>query len=215
MINDMKLAERIESALMRNKRLSAQPIRVIVKNGSVTLEGGVQTYRRKLAAQEIAAGFDGCRHVTNNIEVRPPERLPDSKIASYVRRALRVHADLEKESVTVSVKEGVVSLKGNVSTQWERAIAEDVARSAIGVREVQNLLFIDPDAVAENVSICEEIKRVFSQTRGLKGEKIDVALGAGILVLSGSVNELWKKEMVESVANRFGLLQIRNDIVVN
>ena len=215
MINDIELAEHIEGALLRDSRLSGQPIGITVKNGTVTLEGWVQTYRRKLAAQEIASSFEGCRHIFNNIDVRPPEPMPDKKIASYVRRALRLHADLEKESMTVSVKEGIAALKGNVSSQWERTIAEDVARSAIGVRDVQNLLVIDPAAVDENVNICEEIKQVLSHTRGLKDEQIDVALGAGILVLSGSVEELWKKETAESVANRFGLIRIRNDITVN
>ena len=214
MINDIELGERIERTLMRDSRLSAQPVGIRVKNGEVTLEGWVQTFRRKLAAQQIAAAFEGCRHVINNIEVRPPEPISDTKIASYVRRALRLHADLAKESVTVSVKEGIVSLKGNVYSQWERTIAEDVARSAIGVRDVQNLLVIDPTAVDENVSICEEIKNVLSHTRGLKDEQIGVALGAGTLVLSGSVKELWKKETAESVANRFGLIRIRNDITV-
>ena len=214
MINDTELAERIERGLVRDNRLSGQPIGITVKNGEVTLEGWVQTCRRKLAAQEIASSFEGCRHVFNNIEVRPSEPMPDKKIASYVRRALRLHADLAKESITVSVKEGVAFLKGNVSSQWERLIAEDVARSAIGVCDVQNLLIIDSATVVENVNICGEIKNVLSHTRGLINEEIDVALGAGTLVLSGSVKELWKKEIAESVANRFGLIRIRNDITV-
>ena len=184
MTNDIELASRIESALLKDSRLSGQPIGIRVKNGEVTLEGWVQTFRRKLAAQEIASSFEGCRHVSNKIEVRPPEPMPDIKIASYVRRGLRLHADLAKESVTVSVREGIASLKGNVSSQWERTIAEDVARSAIGVRDVQNVLVIDPAAVMKNVHICEEIKNVLSQTRGLINERIDVALGAGTLVYS-------------------------------
>ena len=215
MINDVELEDRITRAMLLDSRLSAHPVAVTVKNGIVTLEGWVQTFRRKLVAQGIASSFEGCRQVINSLEVRPPEQIPDTKVATYVRRALRLHADLARESITVSVKEGMVLLKGSVASQWERTIAEDVSRSAIGVRDVQNLLIIDPAAVMENVNICEEIKAVLSQTRGLRDEQIDVALGAGTLVLSGSVKELWRKETAESVANRFGLLRIRNDIIVN
>ena len=214
MINDIDLENRISNALLTDGRLSAQPLTISVKNGTVTIDGWVQTYRRKLAAHEIVASFDGCRQVVNNIEVRPPELIPDPKIANYVRRALRTHADLARESITVSVRQGEVFLKGNVASQWEHTIAEDVARSAIGVRDVSNLLIIDPAAVSANVNICDEIKKVLSQTRGLREEKLDVALGAGTLVLSGEVDQLWKKETAESVARRFGLLRIRNDILV-
>ena len=128
---------------------------------------------------------------------------------------LRIHADVAKSAISVSVEEGVATLQGSVISDWEVQTAEDVARSALGVREVKNLLIIDPATVEENCKISEEIREVLTHTRGLRDGNVNVALAAGILVLSGTVDELWKREAAESVARRFGLLHIRNDIIVN
>ena len=136
--------ELIKEAFHRDERISREPIDVSVTNGKVTLNGAVRTHRRRLAAQEIASSFEGCCDVVNNLTIDPGIPLPDTEVAKNVNCSLNASADVTADVVNATVRNGFVSLSGAVRSPWERFVAEDVARSAQGVRDVENLLVVDP-----------------------------------------------------------------------
>ena len=136
MDEDRNLEEAVRKALAYDRRLSSQPIEVSVKDAIVYLRGTVQSHGRVVAAYEVAASLAGVRKVSNRLVVEPPGNLRDDDVATYVRAALDVHAEVLKEAITVSVSGGVVTLEGSVRDAWQHSIAEDIARSARGVRDV-------------------------------------------------------------------------------
>ncbi len=62
----------------------------------------------------------------------------DEKIAQSVRRALKFDNEVPDERITVVVHDGLVTLEGNVETEFERDAAETDARKVKGVRGVVN-----------------------------------------------------------------------------
>ncbi len=214
MVSDKELSERILSALLSNESLSAHPVEVSVAGGIATLRGSVQSHRRKLMAQEIAAAFEGCRGVINELVVSPPGRVSDDDVARHVRAAMEAHADITKETITVSVSNGVVTLNGSASSHWERTQAEDIALGSKGVGDVKNLLLVDLDEQIEEEALAREIRATLAQTRGLIDADIRVAVSGSTAVLSGEVPTLWQKETAESVALRFRVSHVRNEITV-
>lgn len=214
MPTDTELAKLIKHANFRDEGLSSQPIGISVSKGIVTLNGSVQTYRRKLVAHEIASSFEGCRDVINELIVEPPGSISDEETANNVRAVLDAHADITKETIAVSATAGIVSLNGNVGSQWERLIAEDVARSARGVKDVQNFLVVDFPTKMEDKRLKQDIEAAFSHARGLKDRNIHVAVSEGAIVLSGEVLNLTQKEMAERVIRQFRFREIRNDLLV-
>jgi osmotically-inducible protein OsmY len=215
MYPDQELAGRIRRALLLDNRVSSQAVDVTVTDGIVSLRGAVPTYRRKRIAAEVAASLDGVRGVENLLEVVPAEPNADEQVAENVRRALEAHADVTKESIGVSVKDGVVTLSGNVGSEWERALAEDVALSVRGVRKTLNMLLVDSLEQRDDAHISREIQTAVNLTRGLAAADVRVAVANGTAVLSGRVGQLWQKETAESVARRFGLRSVRNDVEVD
>lgn len=214
MRNDEMLRGQIRQALLLDDRLSEQPISVAVENGTVTLTGTVQSHNRKLAAQLVAASLDGCRDVVNALEVKPPGHVSDERIAEYVRAALEAHADITAEAITVSVSNGIATLSGTAASHWERTLAEDVALGSKGVCAVKNLLVVNLDEQIEDEALCREIQAALSYTRGLRDAKLRVAVNGDAAVLSGEVPTLWQKETAETVARRFRVSQVRNEIIV-
>jgi osmotically-inducible protein OsmY len=211
---DEELVRRVKNAFLHDARLSEYSIQVRIENGIATLEGTVQTHRRKLAAQEVAASVDGCRGVVNELEVEPPGSFPDDDVAHHVRAALDAHADITKEVITVSVSAGRVTLNGRVGSNWERTLAEDIALSARGVRSVQNLLTVDLAGEIEDEALSREIQEALSYTRGLRETGVQVAVAGNTAVLSGEVSGLWQKEAAEAVVRRFRVTQVRNELLV-
>lgn len=139
---DAELAQWIEDTMLMNPRLSSQPIQVSADDGVVTLEGRVQTHERKQVALAIAGAHPACRRVIDKVRVVPPGKLSDDAIAENARAALDTLADSVRQAAKLSVSGGVVTLRGTVPTEWERAVAEDVVLAAPGVRQVVNTLNI-------------------------------------------------------------------------
>ena len=214
MTSDELLATRIEEALVRDHCVSGQRIRVSVLDGIVMLRGSVQSHRRKLAADDIASSFHDCHGVMNELAVIPPQPLPDEDVANLVRAALDSHADVVKETITVSVVNGVVTLAGTVGRAWGRDIADDVALGVRGVREVRNLLLIDETEQMDDEALARAIESALIHARGLKNLPLRAAVSGGLIVLSGDVHRLWQKEMATTVARTFERRELRNEIAV-
>jgi len=211
---DEKLASWVRDFLRNDARVSGHAINVSVSDGVVTLRGTVQTYRRKPFAQEIAASLDCCRGVVNEIHVRPPGPVSDEDVARYVRAMLDAHADITKPAITVTVKDGEVTLAGHVGSHAERTLAVDLTMSAKGVRSVLDVLVVDLQHQVDDQALSRQIEAELAQTRGLRSANIKVAVNGQVAVLSGRVNELWQRETAEAVTVRFPLRAVRNDILV-
>ena len=211
---DRDLEGAVRKAMVYDKRLSAQPIEISVKDAIVYLRGTVQSYRRAVAAYELAASVPGVREVSKHLVIEPPGNLPDDEIAGYVRAALDAHSELLKPAITVSVSSGVATLEGSVCDAWQYAVAEDVARSARGVRDVRNRLMVDFLEQINDEEISYEIQSAIRHICGLSGAGIKVAVNDRTVVLSGTVATLPAKEHAERVARNYGALNVRNDIEV-
>lgn len=115
--------------------------------GVVTLNGKVATDSDKAQAESIAKSQAAGQVVADQIAVIPPS---DASAAKTVNSDLdkgiekNLHAALTQKqlqkAVKYDVKNGVVTLKGKVNSQSQRAEAESVASSVPNVTQVVNEL---------------------------------------------------------------------------
>jgi osmotically-inducible protein OsmY len=204
----------VRQMILRDSRLSEQPIEVSASGGVVTLQGTVQSYSRRLAAAQIAASVDGVIGVVDELHVEPPGYVPDELIAESVRHALEARADVTRPTIAVSVKYGVVTLSGKVGNHWERILAEDTTLATKGVISVRNMLIVDLDGQIEDESLSRDIQEVISYTRGLRNSDVSVSVTGDTAVLAGDVDQHRQKETVESVVRRFRVSRVQNNIRV-
>lgn len=212
---DKELTSIISTDLLNDPRLSSQSIKVTVDHGIVTLSGSVDSYRRKLAAHDMASCYEGVRDVINDLIVEPKHAATDAQVAAYVRSALDTSADVTKGSISVKVVAGNVTLEGTCGSHWERIVAEDVTRSARGVRSVNNMLVVNLVDKVNDTELRNAIQGALHRARGLRDASVQVAIVDRAAVLSGEVATLDQKGIAERVISQFGLLHIRNEITVN
>jgi osmotically-inducible protein OsmY len=69
--NDRQLAQKIRRALMQDKTLSsyAHNVKVIARDGQVTLKGPVRSEQEKKTVEAAATEVAGAGHVTNQISI--------------------------------------------------------------------------------------------------------------------------------------------------
>ncbi len=68
----------------------------------------------------------------------------DDRISDQVRMRLAVDADVKGGALDVTVKNGVVTIKGRVDTDKGKARATKLAKKVKGVKDVDNELIVGP-----------------------------------------------------------------------
>jgi len=205
-MKDTELKRAILAALATDERLSSQPIGVRVEAGRVTLSGEVQSFRRKLAAQEVALAIAGEEAIDNALEVRTPENPIDEDIGEDVRALIDEHVKLAKESVVVEVRAGRVTLSGSVATDDERTLVGDVALQAPGARHVSNQLTIEAGARAKALVLGTQLQGLLASARSL--EDCEVA------VVSGTATSREQVEIALGLVRKAWVGELRNEVVV-
>lgn len=89
----------------------------------VTLRGTVQSHLEKQLAVSVAKAVTGVKEVRDTIAVKLKGDRPDTQIATEVKRVIAMDAWLHPNFITADVKNGVVTLTGDVGSaaQHERA----------------------------------------------------------------------------------------------
>src|SRR5882762_6608199 len=111
------------SVLMELKwdpKITSPDIGVAVKDGVVTLTGFVPSYWEKDAAEKAAKRVYGVRGVANDLRVRLASMRTDSEIARDAVDALESHLLIPSDRIKVVVKDGWVTLEGNVNWQFQK-----------------------------------------------------------------------------------------------
>jgi osmotically-inducible protein OsmY len=143
---DPEIARAAIDALKWNVSVPADRIQVKVERGWVTLEGDVDWYFQKEAAERAVRALTGVRGVTNLIAVKVRPAAED--VRKKIKEALQRGAEIDAEHITVEVEGSKAILTGTVRSYAEWRDAERAALKAPGISQVQNKLVVDPNAYA-------------------------------------------------------------------
>ena len=114
---------------------------ITVSEGQITLEGEVEWWYQKNAAENAVQYLAGVRGVTNLITIKP--KLAPVDFETAIKSALARNALLDAKKIQVQSTSGKVMLRGTVRNYFEREEAERVAWAAPGVFSVENQLKVE------------------------------------------------------------------------
>ena len=141
---DPDIARAAVDALKWNISVPQDRIKVKVDSGWVTLEGDVDFYFQKQAAERAVRYLIGVKGVSNLISVRSTTKPSPAEVKQKIREALERSALYDADHIDVDVTGNKVILRGTVRSYSEWRDAERAARNAPGVTEVENKVTIDP-----------------------------------------------------------------------
>jgi osmotically-inducible protein OsmY len=128
------------TALKSELPYSADSIKVVAKNGWLTLEGSVEWNYTREQAKSAVKRIRGVKGVTNSITLKP--KVAPYEIRRKIEDAFRRSAELDASRITVEANGGEVILRGTVKSWAERQEAERAAWAAPGVTRVDDRILV-------------------------------------------------------------------------
>jgi osmotically-inducible protein OsmY len=215
MRSDSEIERDVREELKWDPDLDASDIAVSVKNGVVTLAGFVKSFTGKYEAEAAAKRVAGVTAVANDIEVRMPsvDERPDPEIARDAVAAIKSQLPISSEHIKIVVKNGWVTLEGQVEWQYQRQTAEVAVRRIKGVKGVSNLIQLKPRARPDEIK--KKIEEAFKRSAEVDANRIMVETNGSEVVLKGTVRSWVEREEAERVAwSAPGVTKVSDQIIV-
>ena len=139
---DADIAAAALSAMKWDFEVPEDKVKVVVRDGRVTLEGTVEWQFQKDAAERCVRYLMGVSGVTNSIGIKP--KATAAEVKGKIEDAFRRNASLDARRIAVETSDGTVTLTGSVSSWSERHAAKSAAWAAPGVTHVKDELVVMP-----------------------------------------------------------------------
>lgn len=144
----MKTASDIEKEIRKelDQELAqvASDITIRVEKNHVTLEGVADSYAKKIETERVALRVNGVDSVTNNIILKIHDQRSDDDIKKTVLKMITWNSCIDETKINVSVKNGWVTLTGEVDYDYQKSKATLLSEDIMGVSGVTNLIHVIP-----------------------------------------------------------------------
>ncbi|MGC7872312.1 BON domain-containing protein [Desulfosporosinus sp. SYSU MS00001] len=136
-VDDATLVNRVENALVASPWVNAHEIQTGARNGLITLSGLVDTQEEMEWAVETAYQVPGVKAVVSEIMTRHRSQGDDLWLTEQLVSKLGQHG-LNSGQVRAFVQNGIAFLTGEVYTEEERDLPEEMIKSIPEIHTVNN-----------------------------------------------------------------------------
>lgn len=155
-------------------------------------------------------------------------QLSEARQEGSVVTAIALNRHLNPFKIDVEVENGTAVLTGEVESDVDRDLAEEVAMSVDGVQKVDNQLTVDRDAERnerddksmsqrfDNATTTASVKSKLLWNSNTEGLDINVTTMNGVVTLDGVAQSEEAKDLAERLAaNTDGVRDVENNITVS
>ncbi|MEO6883907.1 MAG: BON domain-containing protein [Bacteroidia bacterium] len=216
MKNNSELQTDVQNAIKWEPLLNAAEIGVTAKDGVVSLTRVVDSYVKKMEAENAAKKVIGVKALVEKIEVKFPSAWTrtNNEIAKEVLSALKSNWTLPNDKLTVIVEDGWVTLEGELPWNYQREAAKNAVNYLSGVKGVTNNIKIKSES--HDVIDQEEIEDAIARSWSVDDNDIQVKVSGTTVTLYGSVTSWYQKEEAERIAwKTSGIWHVKNELVVD
>ncbi len=210
--NEM-LQKDVQDAIKWEPLLNAAEIGVTAKDGVITLTGIVDSYTKKIEAEDAAKNTAGVKAVVEKIEIKynGSWQKGDNEIAIEVVKALKERWDVPHEKIKVKVEDGWVVLEGAVSWDYQRESAKAAIRHIFGIKGITSNIKIKAE-IQEAIEK-RDLENALSRSWAICSQEVRVKVAGTKVTLTGTVSSLYQKEEAGRIAwNTPGVWAVENEL---
>ena len=224
-----KTDDRIESSAKKSyvfkTYLKDDDIKIQSKDGVVSLTGSVSGESHKSLAQETVASLPGVKSVDNRLEIkgeRPAEKS-DAWITTKVKTILLFHQNVSAMT-EVNTTDGIVTLKGDATSQAQKDLTTEYAKDIEGVKDVKNEMTVSKTSKKtsrttgdkiDDASITAQVKMTLLYHRSTSALNTSVTTKRGVVTLSGKAKNAAERDLAAKFAKDVnGVKSVKNQMTI-
>jgi osmotically-inducible protein OsmY len=232
------IVKRVHASLERDPRINLHhyPISIAMDAGDLILAGQVESIAAKKLTLLDAAETHGVQRIVDRLTVTPAEEMGDAEIRDHVCRVLleepafercliagrtaavvpiRAAASGPSGSIVIEVKDGIVTLNGEVPSLSHKRLAGVLAWWVPGTRDVVNGLEEVPAEEDNDDELTDAVRLVLEKDPFVNASSIRASANDCVVTLEGLVPTEAMKEMAERDAwYVLGVKSVSNRIAV-
>jgi len=200
MKSDAQIKADVIAELKWDAEIDETKIGVAVSNGAVTLTGHSPTFRQKMEAAMAAKRVAGVLAIVNNVEVLLDRefRTTDEGLAERIANVLKWNVSVPGKEIKATVKNGIVTLTGQVDWQYQRSNILRNIEHVGGVVNVLDHMTLKP--AASMVDVQKKIKDALLRHADVEASNVTVLVANGTVTLTGTVESMEEMDRVEDAA---------------
>ena len=206
--------------------LKDDSIKTESKNGAVTLTGTVADSSHKSLAQDTVESLPGVKSVDNQLLIKgeQPAEHSDAWICTKVKSTLLFHRHVSATGTTVYVKDGIVTLQGEASSQAQKELTTEYVKDVDHVKEVKNDMTIAktppaPDSTLgdkiDDASITAQVKASLLTHRSTGALRTKIETTDGVVTINGKAKNAAEKSLVTKIVTDInGVTSVINNMTI-
>ena len=161
-------------------------------------------------------------------EGAPAQSLTDVRQEVQIWTSFTLNPYLQVNAIKAYVKDGKVTLTGNVHEDVSKELAKEIALGVDGIKEVDNQIVVQPEVsdhnvkainpyanIVEDATITATVKSKLLWSKYTDGLKTTVATKTGRVTLTGTADSAEAKDLAGRLAmNTRGVVSVSNNLVV-
>ena len=225
-----KMDNRIEASARKSyvfqNYLKGDDIKIQSRDGVVTLSGSVLEESHKSLARDTVAELPGVKKVDNELEVKGEGSAENSDtwLGMKVKTTLLFHRNVNSIKTEVSVKDAIVTLRGDAASEAQKDLTTEYAKDVTGVKDVKNEMTVSaastkkPETLGEKIddaSITAQVKMTLLYHRSTSAVSTKVKTKNGVVTVSGKAGNAAEKDLVTKLASDVhGVKNVKNRMTV-
>lgn len=217
MKSNQDLQTDVQNAIKWQPLLHAAKVGVTAHDGVITLTGSVDSYTKKVEAENTTKNVAGVKAVVEKIEVHRHnswDKINDNDIADEILKAYKWNWQIPNDKIKVKVENGWVSLTGDLSWNYQKEEAKNAIRNLEGIIGISNDITIKSETV--DALETKVIEHHLQRSWALNADDIKVHVNGTKVTLNGTVGSLYQKEEAGRIAwNTPGIWNLDNNLHVD
>jgi osmotically-inducible protein OsmY len=221
---DSRIVSSAKESYVFKTYLQGDDIKIQSKDSAVTMTGTVSEESHKALARDTVAGLPGVKSVDNRLEVKGENSVRNSNawLTTKVKTSLLFHRSVSA-GTKVDVKDGIVTLRGDASSQAQRELTTEYARDVEGVKDVNNEMTVTKrsektETAGEKIddaSITAQVKMTLLYHHSTSALNTKVETRDGVVTLHGKADNSAEIQLATKLAKDVnGVKEVKNRMAI-
>jgi osmotically-inducible protein OsmY len=215
MKSNSELQQDVENAIKWEPSIHGTEIVVKAEDGVITFPGKVNSYSKKLNAENATKRVMGVKAIAEDIAIDygTSFKKNDTEIATDVLNTWKNNWEVPKDKVQLKVEDGWVNLECDVDWKYQEDASRDSINHLSGVKGVSS--FIKIKSPSKDMLEKKEVENALNRYWTINFKDVKVEVSRNKVKLTGLVHSLYQKKEAGRLAwNALGVTFVENELTI-